>query len=1363
MERASRTGVLKAMEENVKLQRETLQKQITDPLRMCGWILSIQEVATFVNEYLDAAFAQAPTPETTDARNLARGFGSGDATGATTTLILGGNLRGACEILRIVLVIFGHPMDAVNAQFNRTIGTDDASTRGTGTHDLHRGIDRLAFSARYTRATLQADQVPIKAAEVRGAARAAAQAGDELGVVAVPGVVAIALQGFGFAGYSAYQYWSSIEWLSNVPKHTSYDLMDPAQKAVVRDALLGNLTTNEYALRDGLKSGAIQASLRANEMNEKMWAKVLIDARANAALSEAALLEVNQALAEFAPRVAIDPEQDPQTLESAQKASMEATRLRAETDANHMRYKFKDLMESVNAIGENRTLIINNIPRSSDLIIKAALVGEFGADRARAAVALATVWPQFQQRFPVLPDRDFRGIYGPGSAEPIDPLIPNPAAEQGVAGNRGARTKPGQQSGFEPPSANQGKDIPDASGSYLLPLLGLGGFVLSASQINALRSTAAAVIYGVGNEGGGGDGLSPPPMDDDPDYDPPEVQVPISDDYCITKTREEAIASPDATLDGLCAAISQLREDGGFANGPDRQVIRGGGVSPFWDAQYRPLVREGPDEWGMRLWPDSIRNAATFNDLGTDLAGLEGRFQAMSLPPSGDPTRASSAMLATKGTRCLLYCVARGLTGSRAPHDVVPPADSGMRYNFPLMGFDSEFATKFLNQRVPAVSAGEASIARLAFSNTAATTVTQPDCAHFSKHPVAPMVDPVNVARWAPVSIAPKRSINQGDTQTNYRMDPSTQNQAVAEAVVYERMVDNYKAVARTREPEKARFGLACAAAAKVAQLPSLVTVFNTGDLRGLCKPHPISDDDGDAHVFLTRPAMRCPGGGVLYPCDAGLSHRIVKQAAVRQGLPEEFEQSLTQDRAWGRANAQGARNSGLRSVMTASMRVMIGGRNGPAPPLYIARPVGEVGAEKKDTKTFMTQRATRAPAPNALPNNKELVNADALVSMLRSGLAACTKLEQLQCEEDAIKNMQAKDASAPALGPSDLDKVARGRREAVWDDALREACISGDRLYAFVRQLSGTISENVDAICQIDEGMLVRQQAQIRERRTRASEQAAREHMQLVRNVFSSVLRESGLTLGIAKEGGDIGELKVVSNTLRKQASQLADKGSASEGFFSNAVRLENLLEQGTGEMKLRDLFAQLREAGVALQEAAMQAQTQDGLSGNGPSLDFLSAPRNSLILRYKPEALAAMRQGFDIFHREMRTQHGRMHRAITAYELIEGKDEALCSAFATFAAHMLVNSRMYSSATAMYVAAWPAAANAQQLKISLQRLVRVAVEYMVHCSGPIFSANDGRDRYFGNADCAPRFLMPPRPLFYKGNEEQINFYGNR
>lgn len=312
-------------------------------------------------------------------------------------------------------------------------------------------------------------------------------------------------------------------------------------------------------------------------------------------------------------------------------------------------------------------------------------------------------------------------------------------------------------------------------------------------------------------------------------------------------------------------------------------------------------------------------------------------------------------------------------------------------------------------------------------------------------------------------------------------------------------------------------------------------------------------------------------------------------------------------------------------------------------------------------------------------------------------------------------------------------DDLNRSKRRAVWNDALRESCICQDRLYAFVRQLSGTISENVDAICQIDEGLLVRQQREQRESQQRLSVQAAQEQMALVKNVFGAVLRDSGLSLGIDTKDGP-SKLKVVSSTLRKQASEIASGSEGASGYFSNSVRLENLLSSGTGEITLEELFEKLGAVGSAIQKAARGADSQYDDETDAVSLDFLSAPRNSLLLRYKPEALAAIRQAFQYFQREMTHQTPRYTRRISAFELIEGCDDALCTAFATFCAHVLVHSRMYSSGTAMYIGAWPAAANAQQLKLSLQRLVTCAREYVWRVGTPGFGSRKGRESYFAS-----------------------------
>jgi hypothetical protein len=118
--------------------------------------------------------------------------------------------------------------------------------------------------------------------------------------------------------------------------------------------------------------------------------------------------------------------------------------------------------------------------------------------------------------------------------------------------------------------------------------------------------------------------------------------------------------------------------------------------------------------------------------------------------------------------------------------------------------------------------------------------------------------------------------------------------------------------------------------------------------------------------------------------------------------------------------------------------------------------------------------------------------------------------------------------------------------------------------------------------------------------------------------------------------------------------------------------------------------------------------------------------------MLRYKPEALAAIRQGFEIFQREFTIRYGVALSPISAYELMEGSDDSLTIHFASFAAHMLVHSRMFGSSTAIYISQWPAAANARQLKMGLERLCRAAYTYRMTSSPPQFLSQSGRDVYF-------------------------------
>ena len=109
------------------------------------------------------------------------------------------------------------------------------------------------------------------------------------------------------------------------------------------------------------------------------------------------------------------------------------------------------------------------------------------------------------------------------------------------------------------------------------------------------------------------------------------------------------------------------------------------------------------------------------------------------------------------------------------------------------------------------------------------------------------------------------------------------------------------------------------------------------------------------------------------------------------------------------------------------------------------------------------------------------------------------------------------------------------------------------------------------------------------------ASQRAADQHADLVKNVIAQVMKDSQLTLGVSDQGSsfagtstggpvDLTKIKIVSGALRREASELAGLGKDGETdrFFGNAVKLESLLRSGTGEMSMAELLAQLRHLGL-------------------------------------------------------------------------------------------------------------------------------------------------------------------------------------
>jgi hypothetical protein len=258
---------------------------------------------------------------------------------------------------------------------------------------------------------------------------------------------------------------------------------------------------------------------------------------------------------------------------------------------------------------------------------------------------------------------------------------------------------------------------------------------------------------------------------------------------------------------------------------------------------------------------------------------------------------------------------------------------------------------------------------------------------------------------------------------------------------------------------------------------------------------------------------------------------------------------------------------------------------------------------------------------------------------------------------------------------------------------------------------------------------------------------------MQIVRNVFGAVLRDSGLKIGLADDGKG---LTVLNTTLQKQAVELTSK-PVSDGFFANSVRLDELLSKGNRDMPIDALFERLQDVARALQKASESFIPVENSAAN-TSLEFLRAPRNCLFLQWKNESRAAIHRAYNLFTNELKYYHNHTMRHISAYELVEGSDTALCNCFAEFCGQYMALQRIHNPSHLMYASQATSAISGQKVKTALQRLVTAACTYVQRSSAPTGT----REQYFGVVGAV---TMPPpdqaNPAFSHGGGWMCNVEG--
>ena len=289
---------------------------------------------------------------------------------------------------------------------------------------------------------------------------------------------------------------------------------------------------------------------------------------------------------------------------------------------------------------------------------------------------------------------------------------------------------------------------------------------------------------------------------------------------------------------------------------------------------------------------------------------------------------------------------------------------------------------------------------------------------------------------------------------------------------------------------------------------------------------------------------------------------------------------------------------------------------------------------------------------------------------------------------------------------------TAQTRRDGLWTEFQRHLAISQDRLWIFVRLMSGCIGGDVsEVITMADEATLQATKA-VQQQRADISKRVSDMQTKIVETVVGSMLKSSGLALDLGKD-----QLTVIDTEAKKKLQDLA-AGTSGRPFFEANVAMRNLTENDKAPLPLSKVLEGLATAGTQMQ-ATLEATLQEPGMG-AASLAELSHPTNSYFVGMRPDATAAIREAHEKLNVELTLNGGA--RRLALWELVEGGCAVLTNRFADFCGFLLVQKRSSTGVSAMYVSHLSIRTNATQARISLARLVGAACAYAARVPVPRF-----------------------------------------
>ena len=508
----------------------------------------------------------------------------------------------------------------------------------------------------------------------------------------------------------------------------------------------------------------------------------------------------------------------------------------------------------------------------------------------------------------------------------------------------------------------------------------------------------------------------------------------------------------------------------------------------------------------------------------------------------------------------------------------------------------------------------------------------------------------------------------------------------------------------------------ATAGALKLRQLESLFEI------------HEHIEGHGGVHSVLpgqdklvTRPLAQLRRVGKLcFPIDCGL-HRLPK--ALRNDI----------EGAWLNKNAiapNGEPSEYTFRALSIALQDKAKPDNSPGPPpaVFLAPEVGRLTEDLSASPTTQdTLDAFVGSVSNAFGKIQDISNASELSAkrlrgLIRLGLSHCESL-LYNAENKNQKGTDPIKYSLPA--PTPAPGSAAAVRGGLWKEMLRELAISNDRLWIFVRTLSGSIGEDASSLLSQSDDETQRAQRAIEAERKAVAERVAAFQSKIVEILVSNLLRTSKLEV-LPDKGNEA--LMVLDGEAAKQMRDLAS-GESGRPFFEANVAMQNMLNQNANKKLPLAKLVQDFNTIVASVHTSLSRELEHGITGASGSVAHLAEARNSYFVSLRPDVCAAIRSALDRFHHEIGS------RRPCLWELVEGASSSLSLRFAELVGHVLVQTRNSTGASALYISAQQQAKTAMQARVALLRLVSEARYYLASAPMPNFADKRGRDVYFGSA----------------------------